>query len=231
MDTVLFIDTSLGGAGLGLRTARGEWKASHTKRGDADSALCTLLDHGLKVLGKSQADISTVVVSHGPGSFTGIKVGLAWAYGLQAIRQEGLLVGSSSLLQLRVFLDKKHKGTANAVLFPINRREGFLCYAGDKGEERILCIPMDLKNVDPYLTPEGNLWVLGDAPLFHDVQQGCPFKVHHLNPSEYLDLAISALMENTQDLKKSRMVFPQYLKKTTVEEKLESEEQNVSKTS
>jgi tRNA threonylcarbamoyl adenosine modification protein YeaZ len=50
----------------------------------ADSArqLPLMVERGLQDLRATRADVSSIVVSRGPGSFTGIRVGLAYVYGL-----------------------------------------------------------------------------------------------------------------------------------------------------
>ncbi|MEM1305961.1 MAG: tRNA (adenosine(37)-N6)-threonylcarbamoyltransferase complex dimerization subunit type 1 TsaB [Pseudomonadota bacterium] len=79
------IDTCTGPAGLALRTGAGTITTSRAdaERGSADllaSALANLAHRADAAL----TDIGQIVVVNGPGSFTGVRAGLALALGLRA---------------------------------------------------------------------------------------------------------------------------------------------------
>ena len=84
MKLCLAIDTSLYGTSLALFDLAQKntvlWQGVHAAKGAADAALARLLEEGLTHSNYTLSDINFIVVAQGPGSFTGIKVGLAWAY-------------------------------------------------------------------------------------------------------------------------------------------------------
>jgi len=81
----LIIDTSVHGAAVGILTeGRHDLIFSAFTEDVADSArqLPLMVERGLKESGAESTDISSIIISQGPGSFTGIRVGLAYVYGL-----------------------------------------------------------------------------------------------------------------------------------------------------
>jgi len=77
----LIIDTSVHGAAVGISIkGRRELGFVEVSEDVADSArqLPLMVERGLKELSATRADVSSIVVSRGPGSFTGIRVGLAY---------------------------------------------------------------------------------------------------------------------------------------------------------
>jgi len=85
----------------------------------AHEALCrTLLSHIEKVLaqaGVGRGDLEAVAVSHGPGSYTGLRIGIATAQGLA---QAGALpvVGVSTLEAMALTHGEKTEGTLVPIL-------------------------------------------------------------------------------------------------------------------
>lgn len=230
MKLTLFIDTSLFGASLALCSLSGEnpfWSDFYEQKGAADSAISKMLDEGLKRTNATIQDIHSVVVSHGPGSFTGIKVGLAWAYGFQAGHNSKMLGLSSLACGLEAL--SQNLSLANlAILIPISRREAFLCWR-EMNEIKFDSLTL------------GSLSAANTLDKL--VQQGCSFALigpgeptiawfnsmkidaHTILITEFMRLAMQGMIRRAKGLGLSafqdRPVEPYYFKRSSVEEKFD----------
>lgn len=88
---VLAIDTSTERAGLamfdGTRLAELSWPAGRTQTTSVPPAIAHLLDS----LGLAMSDVGAIAVARGPGTFTGLRVGLAIAKGMVITGERSLL--------------------------------------------------------------------------------------------------------------------------------------------
>ncbi|MCB9229040.1 MAG: hypothetical protein H6618_05455 [Deltaproteobacteria bacterium] len=88
MGLCLFIETSLQGSSLALSRSPGDqellWSHIHLQRQGSASGMGQQLKMGLRATGGHPSDIRFIVISRGPGSFTGIRSGLAFAKGFAA---------------------------------------------------------------------------------------------------------------------------------------------------
>jgi len=225
MTLKLFIDTTLSGASLALVSDK-TWFGFHEQRGDADSAICRMLDEGLQKLAKKTEDIDTIVVSHGPGSFTGIKVGLAWAYGFQASKKQNLLVGMSSLAEGNAEIQVHYKQSKVALLLPISRREAFLCWQDKEKEFHFSSIVLFSAQAElqlKTLASEAFHFYLIAAEEQTKQWMQTISETSAITMLDFMKFAMQGMIRKagTLDLQtlKQRMVLPQYLKRTTVEEK------------
>ena len=100
-----------------------------------------LLEGLLSGAGATWADVSRVVVGLGPGSFTGLRVGVATAMGL-ASGSDAELVGASSLKALLM-----GGGTEGPVCAMIDARRGELYIADSSDPSAELCVPCTLEGV------------------------------------------------------------------------------------
>src|SRR5262245_39093573 len=95
-DVLLALDTSTGQAGLaiddGTVLAEQVWQAGR----DHGRFLMPAVQETMARLGRRPADLTAVAAARGPGSFTGLRVGLAVARGL-AVALEVPLYGIPSL--------------------------------------------------------------------------------------------------------------------------------------
>lgn len=102
---VLLLDTSLQGAMIGMAQASPDgWRLSssvhYESPQEAAAALPRMLDECLAREACELKDIDSLLVGVGPGSFTGIKIGLSFAYGLKQACPSLHLQGISALRSL-----------------------------------------------------------------------------------------------------------------------------------
>lgn len=126
MTKILVIETALRGAALALAEwdestptkirAQAYFKEAHA----ATAAIHDLWEHIQKESGWNLKDLDAIVVDRGPGSFTGVKVGIAFA---QALR-----FGSNDVLPCMgvVGIVARANGEADRLfVLPANRTQGF----------------------------------------------------------------------------------------------------------
>jgi len=96
---VLALDTSFGPVGVAVATAHGRVLASgrvDDAAGRQTEVLPTLVDDVFRGAGLRIGDVQRVVVTVGPGAFTGIRIGLAFAKGIK-VATGAVVLGISSL--------------------------------------------------------------------------------------------------------------------------------------
>lgn len=232
----LSIDTSIFGAGVALfGDDSGSIEFLQVSSDVADSAreLPLMVEDGLKKLGTDQRAITQVLVSQGPGSFTGIRVGMAYAFGFVAGRKLSgesgpRIAGVSSLGYLAKALAREIGGQI-LVLLPATKATGYVAIAGidDFKVSALDCLGEDASQ---FFTQFSQLpWVtLGDWSIVAD--QGHLYGVANMRSSPGRDavtLGLKALGEaikNNDDLlwsdfESGEVPDPIYLRKSTVEEK------------
>jgi tRNA threonylcarbamoyladenosine biosynthesis protein TsaB len=116
---ILVIDTSLAACQVGLFDAgRQIAAASEPMERGHQERLAPMAAEAMVRSGLAFADVARIAVTVGPGSFTGIRVGLAFAKGLQ-LATDAPLVGIGTLAALAAGVD----GTAAGV---IDARQGLV---------------------------------------------------------------------------------------------------------
>ena len=133
MPVTLIIDTSIRGAAVGLLKRGGKDLAfAEVSEDIKDSArqLPLMVKRGLESLGATCRDVEGLVISQGPGSFTGIRVGLAYAYGFglaladSAAAHHFKVLGASSLLVLAESFAKYDQHDV-VVFLPATKTSGY----------------------------------------------------------------------------------------------------------
>ena len=118
---ILALDTSLHDLSIGLYADDAKELASFyyspepNERGVHDSMLAAKTAELLAELGATAADIERIVYIAGPGSFTGLRIGLAFAKGL-AYATGASIAPVPPHVALQASLDKKYSGRAE-ILF------------------------------------------------------------------------------------------------------------------
>ena len=138
----VFIDTSLKGICLGiadLDSSSNEflWKFYNPSKFGSASVLTDALHTALFQLKCKAEDLRNVVVSVGPGSLTGIKVGLSWCYGLGVANPNTAYLGLSSFRELALELTRHCPENSKAklkenrlvywVFLPATKTTGYAC--------------------------------------------------------------------------------------------------------
>jgi tRNA threonylcarbamoyladenosine biosynthesis protein TsaB len=136
---VLAIDTATSATVLGLRSGGGEALEARDDppagaRPGHSTRLLPLASELIAQAGLSWRQIDRIAVGIGPGTFTGLRVGIATAHGL-AQSSGAELVGVSSLQALAL---RAHPGARDPVLAAIDARRGEIFIAGYQGGVELL---------------------------------------------------------------------------------------------
>ncbi|MEL6366116.1 MAG: tRNA (adenosine(37)-N6)-threonylcarbamoyltransferase complex dimerization subunit type 1 TsaB [Pseudomonadota bacterium] len=130
---VLAIDTALAQCAVCVLTGgRANVIAEPMTKGHAER-LPLMVREGLSEAGVAARDLERVVATTGPGSFTGVRVGLAFARGL-GVGTETAVLGLSSLEALAISAGAAAEGEAVAAVIDAKRGEVFLqMFDGETG--------------------------------------------------------------------------------------------------
>jgi tRNA threonylcarbamoyladenosine biosynthesis protein TsaB len=135
---VLALDTATPVTTVALaRAGEPPVEASHVPgdgRPKTTTRLLTLVEEVLAAGGVDHGELDRIGVGVGPGSFTGLRIGLATAHGL-ALASGAESVGVSSLRTLALGAGAEHDGPVAAV---IDARRGEVFVAAWHGEEELL---------------------------------------------------------------------------------------------
>ena len=149
--TALAFDTATPAMGVCVAAPRAAVTHSLAAGLEHGARLAPLIDGALRQAGVTAADLDLVVCGIGPGSFTGVRIGIATALGMTAGGRCGLL-GVSGLdaagRRLRFFpgmvapLIDARKGRLYAALYRSGRRlTGFLDESPERIRERLRAYP------------------------------------------------------------------------------------------
>jgi tRNA threonylcarbamoyladenosine biosynthesis protein TsaB len=126
--------------GLGVKELRDKNEVTvcaleHQGEHGHGESLLPMIEQALAVSGWNRRQLDRVAVGIGPGSFTGLRVGIALAQGLS----EGLdipLVGVPSLQAMALAVPRERKGR-RCVLLDARRGEAFLAAYDEEGREAL----------------------------------------------------------------------------------------------
>ncbi len=221
----LFIDTSLDGVGV----ASVDLKAKDLKPDFIDFSLekygsAAKLSAMVKEAKKQVGDFAAICVSGGPGSFTGIKVGLAWVYGYLASSPPKPLVAELSAFESALaFLGEKEKAQV-FLYWPLTKAHGFLGAFDPKTKEVAVSLHQGDQEACALgkiadLKSQGLWFAAGDWPLFSKSHPD--LSVRTLEGREMLEYSLYGMIEKAaRDLSifGQSLPEPKYLRKTTAEE-------------
>ena len=237
MSRCLFIDTSIAGASLALTGPSGSegllWSSIYPKKQGSSSGLAGRLGEGCEKTGTRVSDISQIVISRGPGSFTGIRAGLAFARGLaaaSAIKPAWLGLSSLECAALALMQEETTKGRDKPaclwLFLPATRTHGFLaaCQQGSCTSWLTDTQSMLAGKINLRQPPEGvkiifaSRWP-GMEEQFNDTPKpGGPEAELHILRSALTGMISRAALEGPGGFS-NREPEPRYLRKSTVEEK------------
>ncbi len=145
---ILIIDTSIIGVSMAIADMQSKdrnsilWQNIHPENMGSVPAIGRMLQEGLAHCQIDVSALAGICVSSGPGSFTGIKVGLAYAFGMKLARPSGMpMLGISGLECARAVLAKEKSLPRLKVFLPATKTHGFM--ATEKGS-----FLLDTGNID-----------------------------------------------------------------------------------
>ncbi len=227
-DLTLVLDTSICGLRLALVCPESKksgvpvWQGGLNEAQGSAARLSGILRDGLNASGFRADSIQRALVSCGPGSFTGIRVGIAFARGLFASRLE-LAEGCSSL-GLFASSESARRGCPVAVYLPATRTAGYVVIANTPNDLQSLPMTVDdFAHVSPASLSAGTVTIIAGVwpalALAFDLA-GIKYELKSVS-----DVADAACMEMCR-LAASRRIIdggsglrPIYLRRSSVEEK------------
>lgn len=236
---VLVLDTSLQGLTLALVELSGssfdilEQYDSHLPQ-EAAARLPELCQSLLQKQKWNVKDLDILLVSHGPGSFTGIKIGLSFAAGWKRAGNRTKVYGVSSVKGLQGLKPKGH-----SLLIPATQTAG---YFAQNGEDKVELGVIDLlstykiakvddameSHVNVSATSLGQAEILGQWPKIEAwlTEQNVAWTKASPdnNQPDFHSSVVKGMVQefiaNSDKLSEGKLV-PVYLRKSAPEEKLE----------
>ena len=232
MKLCLLLDTSLPGIAVGLADLDQKvnpllWRAINTDRFSSINFVEEQLQQGLSSGRWNLSDVTHIVVSTGPGSFTGIRVGLAWCYGIMNKRGvKPRILGVSSLESLaRREAVARDVAQPVVAIIPSTRRSGYLARAcngvAESSAFKIDQVHEQVAVTDRVVMADG--WAELEDSL---VQVGC--QTLALSSEALLESSLESLVQTAVDRADEfslELPAPNYCKKSTVEERVEGQVQ------
>ena len=236
---ILFVDASLTGVQIALiDAAPGEksgrsrllWQGAHSENMGALSAISRLTQQALAATSLTMDSLVGLAVATGPGSFTGIKIGMAFVFGLQAAAARALPIYPVSTLEA-LALALAHQNDA-AVFLPATRTHGFaaVAQAPDSSLVPMRSMLVDCEQLAPKLLaqlPVGcQIVVVGDWPLLTVTAPNAGHKTVSLTAAAASRMALDILAEQVAaawpDGFEVQLPEPRYLRLSTAEERLQA---------
>lgn len=229
MSLLLLVDASVQGIAIAFSNVKAAGKSSIvwskvlSSVGDSATNLPLAYQQGLTELGRSPSDVVGMVASIGPGSFTGIRVGLAYMLGLNCGAGDNLSPKWLGVSTLDLVADEysKSMGCDFYLCLPSTRTTGYT--AGVLGGKFLFSESFDLRDFasDKYKSLPGVCFIVG---AWQELTSKLPPKTKvELIP---VDLFLTKSLEAMA--KKATAVWPtgfskvppepRYLKQSSVEE-------------
>ena len=240
---IFTLDTSVKGISLAfLDLAAGKsrkivWQKVLNEEYASSSLIQILWQEGLDCLKASSEEMQAGVIATGPGSFTGIKVGLAWFYGMQAALSNKIAILETSALKaaitkisLNLLVDQK-KPSQKILLCLANTQS----YGYWLSSDSLLAKPSSFEfkksqihseKLLKILQKEGleryRVYVVGPWPKFISFLKDRGLEVQVLSSEEFIALSSSGMIslaqeENLENFTSS-LPSPNYLRKSAAEE-------------
>lgn len=140
-ETILAIETAIAGGSLAV-SASGDILYRAANGVSRAEELIDGIDIALRSSGKTPSDLSKIVVSVGPGSFTGIRIGIATAIGLA--RSLSIFATGISLFEA-IAATSTYKNTLVAIAIGANRY-GIQRFYVDKFQPQVASGPISISD-------------------------------------------------------------------------------------
>lgn len=232
MRRILIIDSSLQGVLIGIASQAhgvGAWEIVSSKHYENPQAAAASLPEVcasvLRDVGVPLDELNDVLVGIGPGSFTGIKIGLSFVYGLKRAKPELALWGVSALRGLALTA-----GGDSLWILPATQYSGYFARL-EGGQVSLGAIETD--NAGNFMLGSSmtsskdwprELVILGSWPGFRHFcgENNISFREHAI--SELSGLIFEGLLQDFvagSSQVSGRLPEPMYIRKSAPEEKLE----------
>ncbi len=243
----LVVDTSIQGVGLAL-VLRSNLQHKVLWSGLADGQFASagkishLLEEGLRAAGCTLDDCKVIAVSVGPGSFTGIKIGLAWCYGLFAPRQQQLRWLPLSALEAAAMLAQQRgaQEAGSCLFLASTRTHGYIAY----GHGGPLLVRSCLYAVGQGDSPWGalpeflsstSLTLCGEWPLLVEEFQRHKLPWDEISIRQLMEWSLQGMITQVLSAEyeqlSSKPPRPRYLRQSTAEENLKGSKRHEFTTS
>ncbi len=236
---ILFVDASLAGVQIALiDAAPGEksgrsrllWHGAHSENMGALSAISRLTQEALAATSLTMDSLVGLAVASGPGSFTGIKIGMAFVFGLQAASARALPIYPVSTLEALALALANQSDVA--VFLPATRTHGFAAVAPAPNSSLVPMRSMlvDCEQLAPQLLaqlpPSCQIIIVGDWPLLTAAAASAGHKAVSLTAAAASRMALDILADQVAaawpDGFKVELPEPRYLRLSTAEERLQA---------
>lgn len=235
MDLCLIIETSLSGVGISLADLGSAnpllWSKNHPFPGNSAAMLQDFIEQAFKEKGIERSRLSRVCISHGPGSFTGIKIGLAWTYGLKAALNDLLLTGISGIECALKQICVRENHQKITLFLPSTKTHGYLC-SGDINQ--VKCELVDIRQDDLFnnvVKENLPVYVIGNSTILEDRLNESAYEFEIVENKMVIELALAGMLSDVLSpsrvsWEKNSLPSPRYLREPTVVEKFQLSQKN-----
>ena len=222
----LLVDSTLGGIAMGLVALSSAEICAQNIELEQKSGTAKLSDHLAACLRSQNAsvkDIRYVLASNGPGSFTGIKVGLAFALGLQKAAAPEVRFWTASSLKLFAEHFLKDQ-TSSAVLLPATRTRAAAVRVRAGMPAEVFDFNIESKEQLSSVKLE-NMYFLAPSPMLEFMlNHGSVKRVEQVKLDDVMPLVMQLLskelMRRAEAKDASDQLEPFYLRLSSAEEKI-----------
>src|SRR5690349_10179176 len=198
---ILAIETGSRSCSVAIRAGERQWPAVEHENTDHGHAtmLMPMIERAMSKAGCAYADLDRIAVAVGPGSFTGIRVGLAAALGL-SLASGVPAVGISSFLTVANVDERERKDRRLFALLDSRREEPFLVELdAELGFVQAPAV-VTADALDEILASARPLILAGDAPLLGRYAKQGGIRLMQTSPSALEVAALAADPECRYDL-------------------------------
>lgn len=247
----LLLDTSLTGVFLAAYESLEEgsrvsliWKGVSVANARSSIALSSLIQSCFTCTGKNWGEVEGLYLAAGPGSFTGIKIGLAFVQGALSLHKENSIF-FPFCSPIEALKDLSHKRNVDAILVPATKTNGFLFLKESNKyllsevsiiENEWTILPKDLTDISSYYNVEQvpmdidysdlNFAVLGHWSYAVQFLSSKNIEMITLTTNQYLESSAESVASqiHSDQFEKAEVISikPFYLKKSAPEERAQN---------